>query len=155
MVDEKRIKNWLWGSSGPKAVRPGRATPQVHEPRLWLTCTDNELFFVNGGHNAIVRLTTSPSATALIDEGVFNSDAGDVLEYFDIAPREAVKIDAYDGYHDLDYVLGAIIVLDLGSRGRFACYVTGKKGGIRERVLQWADGTWHSRVTVEPLPAAP
>ena len=152
MVDKKRIKNWLQADTEPRAVRPIPTPPRVREPRLWLTCAYNELFFVNGGPELLARLTTSQSVTALVDDGVFMSDADDVLEYRDIAPGEAVKIDAYDGYYDLDYVLGATVVLDLRSCGRFACYVVGSKGGIQEQILQWADGTWHSRVTVERLP---
>ena len=151
-IEKKRIANWVQTRNETEAALTMPTPPRIREPLLWLSRAGNELFFVNGGSRLLARLTTSQSVTALVDRGVFRSDADDIIEYRGIEPGEAVKIDAYDEYLDLDHVLGATLVLDLGTSGRFACYVAGIKGGVREQILRWADGTWHNRVAAERLP---
>ncbi|MES1949823.1 hypothetical protein S4A8_03158 [Salinisphaera sp. S4-8] len=91
------------------------------------------------------------SAVALVDDGVFACDAAEIIQYDEIVPDEAVKIDEYDDFYDLDYLLGATILIEAGRLGRVACYVPGRKGGIHEQVLRWKGGPWHARVVVEPL----
>ena len=69
-----------------------------------------------------------------------SSDNG--YEYKEIIVGDAVKVEEYDGFYDLDYVLQVVIRLKSRKLGSIEIISPAEKGGVGETVLLWDTGEW-------------
>ena len=71
-------------------------------------------------------------------EGEANSLGGPRLVYTNVLPGAAIKVDTYDDFYDLDYMIGFSAVVEGTTFGARDFAVMPKKGGLSETVLWWS-----------------
>ena len=138
----KTIKNkFTWV---PVDKRPGRfgiipssyKFPEKRHPLLWIVPDGNEFYLVN--------LSEETLDSVVVDSGGFTggedivSIAGiDKLEYKNIKPNTAVKIEEYDYFYDLDYVMQISLIIKSKSLGCITIKTRPEKGSAKEAVILW------------------
>lgn len=71
--------------------------------------------------------------------------------YKDVKPNESVKVEEYDGYYDLDYILGFDLYIESKSLGKVKITPPMKKGGVIAQELVYADMSLKRCVYLEKL----
>lgn len=138
--------------------RPGNPIssrkPEPRLPLLWLARLHNELFFVNHSDETLDFVFASGGGFVTADEGVVAIHSKDQFEYqyYNVAPGTAVKIDEYDGYYDLDYVLQVTARVQSPKLGCIELTSPAEKGGVPESVLLWDSGEPGRRAYIRPCP---
>ena len=124
------------GRFGPMPPRK----PELRTPALWLTRSQGgELFLVNTSGERLEEVHASPVGFITCDEEVSTVQGGEIT-YRDVPDGAAVKVDEYDDYLDLDYVLGMQVRIRSPQHTHLQLQHLGGKGGIKEVVLLWANG---------------
>lgn len=143
MFEPKTIlTGFLWV---PLDKRPGRfgprppRKPELRTPALWVTRRDGELFLVNttGTRLDEVQATSTGFATSDEDTSTWESEA---IRYRDVPDGAGVKVDEYDDFYDLDYVLGVHLRIRSSQHAALELLCYGDKGGYDEEVLLWTNG---------------
>jgi len=113
--------------------------PELRKPKFWLDRDGGELYFINDSEEVLDFISTSTGGFATFDDDVVTvGNTG--YTYKDVMPQEAVKIEEFDGYYDLDFVLQVIIYLKSKNEGDLQISPPAKKGGIGETILIWDTG---------------
>ena len=108
---------------------------------LWLEClceahTDRGLYLVNGSDEVLTWVKAEAISTITLDDDAFG--AGSVpLCYYEVKPGEAVKLDEYDGFYDLDYLLTIAVTICSGNLGIQRFSPSPRKGGLKRQGLVW------------------
>lgn len=166
MKDPKRIQGGFEWSSPQERQANSRLSPmpmpphppEHRRPIYWLTtaqasqgegapfCT--ELYFVNWSDETLSTVVAGSRGFQTIDDDVlsFSNDQG--YFYRKVEPNEAVKVEVFDNYYDLDQLFSVSIDVDSPTRGILHIITGLTKGGIPEQVLLWDDGDPGKRVTV-------
>jgi len=97
-----------------------------------------ELFFVNHSPETLTRVVNASAALLKTDEAIVGTSTMH-LSYADVQPGEAVKIDEFDDFYDLDELIIDHVTLDSPSQGRIG-FTVAAKGGCNSMVLLWEDG---------------
>jgi hypothetical protein len=138
MKEQKRIQNkfqWV-----PMHLRNKLAPPRKADhrnPLYWIACDGGERYFVNNTTEILEKLIVDTGGFVSCDDEIATIDTGKGYYYTHILPMEAVKIEEYDDYYDLDYFLQLSLVVHSQLHGCFEIRTLGKKGGIGEAVLLW------------------
>lgn len=112
------------------------AKPDPRRPALWLTHQGNDLFLVNASGERLEEVTVERGCFETLDD-LSLSSAGAPITYRCVASGAAVKVDEYDDFYDLDWVI--TLTLEIRSRrlGRLTLDCPPQKGGHEELVLLW------------------
>ena len=82
--------------------------PELRKPLLWLDSKGldlgHELFLINSSDEILDSVSASSGGFHTFWDDVITV-ASEFCEYKNIEPVGAVKIDEFDGYSDLDYVI--------------------------------------------------
>ncbi len=148
MVKEKTSRNIpTWIPLDKRIGIPPRK-PELRRPLFWLMRDGNELFFVNSSDEVIDSLIASSAGFVTQDDDVATVSSPD-YKYANIAVNEAVKVDNYDDYYDLDYVIQVVLKLNHPKLGNLEIYSPSKKGGLGETILLWDTGESGKNVFVK------
>jgi len=112
--------------------------PELRRPALWLHRCGDELYLVNALDEPLDEVSVGGERSQTLDDDVLAQSAP-VMTYHDVAPGAAVKVDQYDGFYDLDYLIVLKLIVRSPSLGELYCHTAGK-GGIEETVLLWVNG---------------
>ena len=159
MKEAKRIQNvaaWvppeqrqsrLGGPVGPRAAENRRPLY-----RLISVSGDSadELYFVNDTDETLRHVTTFTGGFITADDEALTLQEASVV-YHDVLPHEGVKVEAFDGYYDLDYVYQLSFEVCSERQGTLRIVTAAQKGGISEQELFWDDGSHGKRVVIEKL----
>lgn len=107
------------------------------KPLLRIVNDRNELYFINDSDETIDRLTASSGGFFTEDDGAVMVESSDIYRYADVQPGEAVKIEEYDGFYDLDLVLQVYIRVESRTLGCLEIVPPANKGGVNSGVLLW------------------
>jgi len=69
--------------------------------------------------------------------------------YKDINPGESVKVEEYDDFYDLDYMLGFKLYIESEKLGKIMIKPPMAKGGVKAQALVYKDGTTPKYVRLE------
>jgi hypothetical protein len=139
--------------------------PEYRRPIYWLATTEvsqgegapyaTELYFVNWSDETLNSVIAGSGGFQTVDDDVlsFSNDQGYV--YRNVAPNEAVKVEVFDNYYDLDQMF--VIAIEIRSRTQGSLRMTTgpEKGGVSEQVLLWDNSEPGKRVTVSNNQPAP
>lgn len=110
----------------------------------------DELFFVNDTDETLHHVATFTGGFITADDDALARQEASVV-YHDVLPHEGVKVEAFDGYYDLDYVFQLSFKVCSERQGNLCIVTPAQKGGISEQELFWDDGSHGKRVVVEKL----
>lgn len=105
------------------------------------------LYFVNDS-NETLDVVSSESFGFILDSSLEGSPK---FYYENVKPNESVKVEEYDDFYDLDYVLGFDIFIQSANLGQVKIVPPPKKGGVREQELLYKDMNTPSRVSFVKL----
>lgn len=121
--------------------------PIIREVVFSLMNYKGGLYFVNESDD-ILKTVSSDSFGFILDSAIEDNPK---FIYTDVKPGEGVKVEEYDNYYDLDYVLGFKIYIELNDIERIIITPPAKKGGVIAQPLIYKDGTTPRYVRVERL----
>ncbi len=95
------------------------------------------LYFVNNSDETITAVS-SDSYGFVENIATGNNPKA---SYHDVKPNEGVKVECYDDFYDLDYVLGLYIMIESPKWGKIEITPKSSKGGAKAQALVYEDGT--------------
>lgn len=107
------------------------------------------LYFVNGS-DEVLDAVSSESFGFVEDSALIKNPD---YYYEDIKPNEAVRVEEYDGFYDLDYVLGFDIYIQSKKLGIIKIKPPMKKGGVIAQELVYKDMSLKRYVSMEEIKA--
>jgi hypothetical protein len=156
---ERRARSRL----SPIPVPPN--PPEYRRPVFWLA-TRNEtegegapfstgLYLVNWSGETLSRVTSGSGGLQQADDAVltFASDTG--YSYEAVAHDEAVRVELFDNYYDLDSLFAVSVTVHSPSLGVLRLSTGLEKGRISEQVLLWDNGDPGRRAGVQRLDPEP
>ncbi len=105
------------------------------------------LYFVNDSDETL-KTVTSDSFGFIENSSIENNPR---FNYSDVKSGESVKVEEYDGYYDLDYVLGFKIYVESNTFGKIIITPPAKKGGVVAQPLLYKDDTTPRFVRIEKI----
>ncbi|PRY73207.1 hypothetical protein [Halomonas ventosae] len=108
----------------------------------------DELYFVNETDETLRHVAAFTGGFITADDEALALQEANVV-YHDVLPHEGVKVAAYDGYYDLDYVFQLSFEVSSDRQGTWRIVPPAKKGGVPAQELLWDDGSHGRRVVVE------
>ncbi|MGB5446612.1 MAG: hypothetical protein WBM99_14040 [Psychromonas sp.] len=120
----------------------GPMTPrkaELRHPLLWLAREGKELYLVNSSEETLDFVAAGTGGFQTVDDDCItvSSKSKNKYEYKNVKPNDAVKVEEFDGFYDLDYVLQVSIQVQSKNLGNIEIFSPPKKGGIGETVLLW------------------
>jgi len=108
---------------------------------IWLDCfPDNQmgrsLYLINGSNEILTWVRACPISSVTIDDNAFGG-GGEMLCYQGVAHGQAVKIDQYDEFYDLDYSISVEVSLFSECLGQQKFSPTPRKGGLKKVGFVW------------------
>ena len=115
---------------------PPRKQENRH-PLLWLVRERNEIYLVNSSEDTLDFVIATSGGFQTVDDYVIVVNSKNEYEYKNIKPHDAVKVEEYDGFYDLDYYLNITLMVQSIGIGCLEIISPVKKGGVGETVLLW------------------
>ena len=148
MKEKKIISNgftWLplekRGGKFSSPTPPRRA--ETRKPLLWLAPYGDELYFVNSSDETMDFVQAGGGGYVTgDDDDVISVSNENAYEYENVLAGDAVKVEEYDGFYDLDYILQVVIALKSKKLGHCKVFTPPKKGGVGETIILWDTGEW-------------
>ena len=137
--------------SVPGLIADARGPIEDKRPVFWLELTrrkQGDLYFINESQETLDYVKVEPAGYMTADDDVLTLEAKRTI-YRDVLPHEAVKIDEFDGYYDLDMVFQIYLEVKSKTHGRMRFRTPPKKGYIPRQELLWDNGEPGEYVTVE------
>lgn len=103
------------------------------------------LYFVNSS-NEILDVVSSDIGGFM---GSISSDNNPSFLYKNVLPNESVKVEEYDGFYDLDYLLGFSLSIESKRYGKIKIKPPAKKGGLKKQPLLYADNSLPRYVSLD------
>lgn len=122
------------------ALRPVRLHG-AESAEIWLERLHEEngnigLYLVNGSDKILSLVTTGIVSAVTLDEN-FHGGEKEGHSYHNLKPGEAAKLDEYDGFYDLDYLLTTHLTIIADHLGTIEFCPPPKKGGLGRQGLLW------------------
>ena len=111
----------------------------------------SNLYFVNESDEILDTVSISSGGFFTIDSETPVSVGGNDLTYENVLPNEAVLIESYDNFYDLDYVLGVTLYIQSDKLGKLRIRAIPDKGGVKPQALLFEDGSPRKYVVVQQL----
>jgi hypothetical protein len=142
MKEHKRVENkFTWVPADKRTSRFGGPMPprkqENRHPLLWLAREGNEIYLVNSSEDTLDFVIATSGGFQTVDDDVIVANSKDEYEYKNVKPNDAVKVEEYDGFYDLDYVLHISLKVQSIDIGCLEIISPAKKGGVGETVLLW------------------
>jgi hypothetical protein len=118
----------------------GPMTPrkaELRNPLLWFSCEGKELYLVNSSEETLDLVAAGTGGLQTVDDDCISVSTKNKYEYKNVKPNDAVKVEEFDGYYDLDYLLQVSLKVQSKNLGCIEILTPAKKGGIGETVLLW------------------
>ncbi|MDH5859177.1 hypothetical protein [Lampropedia aestuarii] len=135
---------FVWVAPHNRVGRFGGAmpprTPELRTPWLWLARDGQELFLVNNTPAALREVTIWVGGSFTHDDGAASVGDNQTRATGPVPSLAAVKVDEYDDFYDLDYLLGVSLSIDSEQLGLLHLETPLKKGGLDETILLWNSG---------------
>lgn len=130
----------IWEPEVLEACRPYHHQ-EAKEASLWLECLPEQgirrgLYLVNGSDEVLTWVKAEAISTITLDDDAFGAGSGPLC-YYEVKPGEAVKLDEYDGFYDLDYLLTIAVTICSGNLGIQRFSPSPRKGGLKRQGLVW------------------
>jgi len=153
MKEHKTIKDgFAWLPLDKRKSRFGGTMPprkaETRNPVLWLARDGNELYLVNNAHETLEYVIADSGGFQTADDDVVTVASKEQYKYRDVNHSDAVKVEEYDGFYDLDYVLQVYLKVKSPSLGCIEVLSPSKKGGVGENVLLWDSGEAGKNVSI-------
>jgi len=133
-----------WIPMDRRVSRFGGATsprkPETRRPLLWLRRDDHDLFLVNSSGEVLESVEASSGGFATVEDDVDTVASSQPYDYQNVQPGAAVKVDEYDDFYDLDYVIQVVVTVRSKGLGCLEIFAPSEKGGLVEAVLLWDTG---------------
>lgn len=113
------------------------------KPLLWLNriglpSNGDALYLVNDSSQSIDQVIINNGAMATFDEQAVSLETKSYT-YKDVLAGEAVKIDEYDNFYDLDYLINVDLFIKATWLDSKRFVTEPNKGGVQTMVLLWED----------------
>lgn len=105
------------------------------------------LYFVNGSDEEL-SVVSSESFGFVLNSSLENSPK---FYYENVKPNESVKVEEYDDFYDLDYVLGFEIFIQSKNIGQMKITPPARKGGVKAQELIFSDMSIPKYVSIESI----
>ncbi len=105
------------------------------------------LYFVNGG-DEVLNIVSSESFGFIEDTSL---EKGPQYFYENVKPNESVKVEEYDNFYDLDFVLGFDVFIKSKNLGNMRIGPLLKKGGVKAQELIFKDLTLKRYVHMQKI----
>ncbi|PKH03103.1 hypothetical protein CXF72_07915 [Psychromonas sp. MB-3u-54] len=120
----------------------GPMTPrkaELRNPLLWFAPEGKELYLVNSSAETLDFVGAGTGGFQTVDDDCITVSTKNKYkyEYTNVRPNDAVKVEEFDGYYDLDYVLQVSMRIQSKNLGCMEILTPPKKGGIGELVVLW------------------
>ena len=128
-----------------------RGPIEAKRPVFWLELTrrkEGDLYFINDSPEVLDYVKVEPAGYMTADDDVLTLEAKGTT-YHDVLPREAVRIEAFDGYYDLDMVFQITLEVKSKAHGKIRFRTPPEKGYIPRQELLWDNGEPGKHVAVE------
>ncbi len=147
MKDLKTINDIIkWTPPHQRNSRFGGVVSTEIEPRkplLWVVRDGDEIFLVNETNETLDFVFSNTGGFATWDDIVENVSNRELYKYQDVKNGSAVKVEEFDGFYDLDYIIDVSVSIKSRSLGNQTFTIRGGKGGkdIRhQQVVLWNTG---------------
>tara|TARA_R110000737_G_scaffold344649_1_gene372053 strand:+ start:2771 stop:3253 length:483 start_codon:yes stop_codon:yes gene_type:complete len=114
--------------------------PEIRKPLLWLARKNKELYLVNDSGENLDTVIIDTGGFCTQDDDIVTLTANKPYKYKDVKPREAIKVDEFDGFFDLDFLLQLRLRVKSSFFGCIDIQSPPEKGEIKETVLIWDTG---------------
>lgn len=156
MNEHKRIKSkFIWIPMDKRKDRLGQPLPprkpELRKPIFWLNRDGNELYFVNNSDEILDIVSASTGGIQVWGDEIITVSTKSGYTYSNVEPQEAVKIESFNPFHDLDYILQVEIFVRSIEHGSKVIKSPPKKGGVGEVILLWNTGEEGSYVSIRNL----
>lgn len=161
MEEHKRIENgFTWKPLNETVGRFGFALStkkETRRPILWLVGKSNdgklgrEMYLVNLSDEILDFVVAGSGGCQTTDEGAMAISDNGGVRYENVKPNEAVLVEYYDEYYDLDYLLQISLEVKSAKLGHIQILSPADKGGVKTMVLLWDDGESGKYVNVTEL----
>ena len=111
----------------------------------------SELFLVNHSGTSVKIIKVFNTSFITVDDNTYFSTDDEGIIYYDIPDGSAVKIDHFDDYYDLDYVIGFVVELESEALGKYRFNCFGEKGGVKDMVILWETGETDRKINLQKL----
>ncbi len=152
----KVIKNeFVWAPLDKRKSKFGGPMPprkpELRKPLLWLARKNEELYLVNNSGEVLDSVTITSGGFCTSDDEVITCSTDKAYEYKNIQLDTAIKVDEFDDYYDLDFILQVTLKVKSSQLGCINITSPAEKGGIKETVLIWDTGESGRYVTVKQV----
>ncbi len=159
MIEPKRISNkltWQEPSYVKDPNRKARFSLMYYEDNNLIDNSSevpskSYLYFVNESDEILKKVSTSSGGFFTIDSETPVSVGGDDVTYDNVLPNEAVLVEQYDNFYDLDYVLGLTLYIQSDALGKLRIRAVADKGGVKPQALLFEDGSPRKYVVVQKM----
>ncbi|MEX1196327.1 MAG: hypothetical protein WEB57_00505 [Pseudohongiellaceae bacterium] len=138
----------------PPRRRPWQTSPDPRKPLLWLAKgreDDGERYLVNATGETLDQVIADVGGCITVDDDALPVTSESPYTYRNVANGEAVKVEHFDGYYDLDYLLQIVLEIQSPTLGRVIILTPPEKGGVGELVLLWEDGAAGRHVSIKEI----
>lgn len=109
--------------------------PNAGKPLLWIHRVSGAAYLINASDETLTKVEASSGGCITADDDVITLQSDGVARYENVKPGEAVKVDEYDEYYDLDFSLQIGIMVESPRLGRRDFLTMVNKGGAKTQVL--------------------
>ena len=154
MIEQKTVANgftWI-PMENRKSRLVGEKPPRKAEqrrPLLWLARNGNELYLVNASTESLDCVTAKSTGFRGAEDDFEPVAGNETYAYQNVKPNEAVKVDHYDRFYDIDCTLQVYLKVQSAGLGCIEMVSPLTKGGVGEIVLLWDSGESGKDVAVE------
>ena len=108
-------------------------------PWLWLCRIGSDLYLVNSSGDVLDEVSANSGGMQTIDNSAITLESNANYSYQNVKPNQAVKVDEYDDYYDLDALIQVYITVRSPTLGNIKIRTPLSKGGIdRNTALLWS-----------------
>ena len=133
-----------------KSKFPGTKPSKGPTPMLWLSRRGQDLYLVNSSGESIDEVSATNGGMQTIDDAAVSLDSKSQYTYKNVAPNQAVKVDEYDDFYDLDFLIQVTITIRSNLFGHMQIRSPLSKGGLkRNTALIWSIGKLGNNVQAD------
>lgn len=153
MKEHKMVDNkFIWEEpSSRKSIFGGTVhsrKTELRSPVLWLARDGGELYLVNSSTETLDVVSADSGGFQTVDDDVVSITSNDGYTYKNVKPSFAIKIEEYDEYYDLDYILQVVVTIQSKNLGTIEILTLPAKGGVGETVILWDNGEAGKNVSI-------
>jgi len=110
---------------------------ELRHPVLWLAREGKEFYLVNSSTETLDFVVAATGGLQSVDDDCLTIATSNKYAYKNVKQNDAVKVEEFDDFCDLDFVLQVSIKVKSKNMGSIKILTPPKKGGIGETVLLW------------------